>query len=147
MYSLISCPYSPNVFRIRKGSGDVIVDMLCRASGGVCTSDSKPVSNSIRLRVFDFEKEVLRVEECVTDGFGNDKPLVFPFGSGILPNVKIPTRYGHVTIPIVDSQDRRMTTYDVKDGVQLHVRIQAKSAWVSKTHCGISWVLHSIKIL
>lgn len=149
MYNLVNCGYSPNVFRIQNGYGDAIVEMICKAASGIHTSttETKQVSKSVRLFVFEFEKEVSEIENFVANYFNNERPLIFPCTNGVLPNIKVPTRYGHVTIPIVDTCGNRMTTFDVKEGCKLHVRMQAKTAWTSKTHCGVSWVLHSIKIL
>jgi len=155
MYVLKACKHAPNVFTIYRNTDShystdpVTVDMICKAASDIYTSPQKPVTRSISLMVFEFSTEVTAIETCVSDKFDN-KPLIFPFkdcSQGILQNVKIPSRYGHVCIPLSDETGSQITTFDIKEGMLLNVRLQAKTAWVTQTHCGVSWVLHSIKTM
>lgn len=143
MFFLKESVHSKNVYNIYKDSNNICaVDMICCASSEVY---SEQQSRYVNLNVKDFSQYVDEIETCVTTFF--NKPLIFASTNEILPRVKIPCRYGHVTIPILNQYNGRATTFDVTTGVMLRVSMQAKSAWYTDTHCGISWVLHSIKII
>lgn len=147
MFVLKGCKYNNKVASIFRDGSPHMVDIMCVASSDIYYGEDGK-GRFIDLDVSDFVDEVQALERYVGTFYDTKtKPLVFPtdIGSTILRRVKLPCRYGHVMIPIVDRDGSKITTFDVKKGTSLRVVLQAKSAWCSDTHCGIAWMLHSIK--
>lgn len=58
--------------------------------------------------------------------------------------VKIPTRYSHIIIPMIDSENRRITSGQLRSGAEVELEVQPKTAWELDGHCGVSWTANSI---
>jgi hypothetical protein len=142
MFVLKGCKYNNKVAYVFRDGSPHMVDLLCVASSDIYYGEDGK-GRFIDLNVSDFVDEVQELERYVETFY--KKPLVFPAMTDILRRVKLPSRYGHVMIPIVDRDGSKITTFDVKNGTSLRIRLQAKSAWCSDTHCGIAWIVHSIK--
>lgn len=148
MFVLKGCKYSKNVVSIYRDGSPHMVDLVCAAASDIYHDPDGKKGRFMDLDVFDFVREVHELERFVESSYNDKLPLVFPTtGTGltVLKRVKLPCRYGHVMVHIEDRDGSKLTTYDVKKGMFLRVALQAKSAWCSDTHCGISWVVHSIK--
>ena len=54
--------------------------------------------------------------------------------------VKIPTRYSHIIIPMIDTEHRRITSGQLVPGATLAtLQVQPKTAWELDGYCGVRW--------
>lgn len=131
------------LYAFSRNDGTNKVMMRCKAASSVYIKDK---SRRIDLDILCFADEVRAIEAFVT--LKLNKPVTHgcvSVESSLLRDVKIPCKYGHVIIPITGSNGRRITTFDISLMDTLDVVLELKTVWAAATHCGLTWVLHSIK--
>lgn len=131
------------LYAFSRNDGTNKVIMRCRAASSVYIKDK---SRRIDLEILRFADEVRAIEAFVFEKL--NKPVTHGCvrsESSLLTDVKIPCKYGHVIIPITGSNGQRITTFDISVMDTLDVVLELKTVWATTTHCGLTWVLHSIK--
>jgi hypothetical protein len=126
--------YNQNLFRIHQAR-EVFVT-------GTVLSDG--IYEKCYIDIQMDEAYVLDIEtKVVQDLFDNRYPLV----NGITPEgrlrCKFTTRYGHMTIPLMDNHGTRVNRYHVQKTDSVRVRIVPTHAWHNDQVCGVTWTVTS----
>jgi hypothetical protein len=131
------------LYKFYRDDGTNTVHLRCKANSSVYITDK---SRRLDIEVSVFENEVKQIEQFVSERLGG-RPVLYGICSqtNVMRGVKIPCKYGHVTIPVIDHNNRRITTFDIVQEDTLELVMELKTVWCSASHCGLIWVLHSIK--
>lgn len=125
--------------------------LQCTATTALYSPENRGNSRFIDLRLAVPEDlfDIVALETRVCQELFPKHTFCYPFDAqrNILPHVKLPTHYGHIQIPITNKTGTRMNSHEIKEGTDLIVEIQPKSAWSLDQYCGISWTLHTVKIV
>lgn len=130
------------LYTFHRDDGTNTVRLKCNAKSSVYMTDK---SRRLDIEVSVFADDVKRIEQFVSER------LCCPMSHGIcsqtnvMRGVKIPCKYGHVMIPVIDHNNNRITTFDIVQEDSLEIVMELKTVWCGKSNCGLTWVLHSIK--
>lgn len=89
----------------------------------------------------DFCKEVCNLEHELESWC--NKSIQQPFDKTIC--AKVPSRYGRVEVPIIDSKNKIQNSHNLHKGMIVLIDISVSKAWVSTSACGIYWTISKIK--
>lgn len=130
------------LYTFHRDDGTNTVHLKCKAKSSVYITDK---SRRLDIEVSVFADEVKRIERFVSERLCRPVSYGICSQTNVMRGVKIPCKYGHVLIPMIDHNNRRITTFDIVQEDSLELVMELKTVWCGESHCGLTWVLHSIK--
>lgn len=127
-------PFNQNLFRIHQARDFSVAGTV--QSEGIYENCYIDIQIDEEAYVVDIETKV------VQDLFDNRYPLANGITNGSL-RCKFNTRYGHLTIPLIDNHGTRVNRYHLQKADSVRLQLSPTHAWHNEEVCGVAWIITS----